>query len=221
MIEICKLFDVSKTQAVNYLKNFVYPWEALSGIKDFIVALGEGLSKQEFDQIKPHVWIHKTVKLADTVQIQGPCIVDEHSQLRQSAFIRGGVLVGKECVVGNSTEVKNSIIFDNAQIPHFNYVGDSILGFHVHFGAGVITSNLKADKTCVAVSDGQNKFFTGLKKVGAFVGDNVEIGCNSVLNPGSVIGRNTRVYPLSSVRGCVGPNKIYKSQNNIVNLEES
>lgn len=213
---IYKLFDLSHTKAKDFLHKFVYPWQALEGLKDYIQSLGENLDKDEFDEIAPSVWVHKTAKLEKSALLKGPCIIDKNSEVRQCAFIRGAVLVGQGCVVGNSTEVKNSILFDKVQVPHFNYVGDSILGYKAHMGAGAVTSNVKSDKKCVFIRNGKERVYTGMKKVGAFLGDNVEVGCNSVLNPGTVVGNNTSIYPLSCVRGVIPPNSIYKDKDHIV-----
>ena len=193
-----------------------YPWQVLSKIKDFTLALGKKLDKEKFDEILPDVWVSKSAKVAPTAFIAPPCIIDEGAEVRHCAFIRGGVIVGKNSVVGNSTEIKNSIIFDNVQIPHFNYVGDSILGYKSHLGAGAVTSNVKSDKTLVSIKNGDEKIETGLKKFGAMVGDFTEVGCNSVLCPGSVIGRNCTIYPLSRVRGYLKENSIFKAEGNIV-----
>ncbi|MBQ7924210.1 MAG: UDP-N-acetylglucosamine pyrophosphorylase [Clostridia bacterium] len=216
MYTVNDLFDLSHTIAKEYLSKYVYPWEALGGIKAFIVELGKSLDKAEYDQISEQVWVHKDAKIAPTAYLGAPCIIGEDTEVRHGAFIRGGALVGKNCVVGNSVELKNVILFDNVQTPHYNYVGDSILGYKAHMGAGSITSNVKSDKTPVVIKDGEERKETGLKKVGAFLGDNVEVGCNSVLNPGTVIGRNSNVYPLSCVRGTVKANGIYKKRGDIV-----
>ena len=199
--------DFRYTKAEKFLKKFKYPWQALEGLKEFIEELGTTLDKEEFSEIYPRVWVHKSAKLAPVLRFTGPCIIDEGTEVRQGAYIRGGVLVGKGCVVGNSTELKNAILFDGVQVPHFNYIGDSILGHFAHFGAGAITSNVKCDKSRIFV----NGIATGLKKLGAIVGDRVEVGCNSVLNPGTVIGKDTVIYPLSSVRGIIPPDSIYKN----------
>ena len=212
---ILDLYDLEHTQAKGYLLRFQYPWEALSGLKAFIEELGEGLG-EDYVELSPKVWAHKTANVAPTACIQPPCIIGEGTEVRHCAYIRGSALIGKNCVVGNSTELKNVILFDSVQVPHYNYVGDSILGFKAHMGAGSITSNVKSDKTLVVVKDGVEKVETRLKKVGAMLGDGVEIGCNSVLNPGTVIGRNASVYPLSCVRGTVEESSIYKNKNEIV-----
>ena len=194
------------TKAGEYIKKFKYPWQALERLKEFIINLGSTLNREEYSEIYPQIWVHNSVKLTHGARFDAPCIVDEGSEVRHCAYIRGSVIIGKGCVVGNSTELKNCILFDGVQVPHFNYIGDSILGFRAHFGAGAITSNIKCDRSPVYV----NGINTGLKKLGAIVGDYVEIGCNSVLNPGTVIGVNTTVYPLSSVRGIVPADSIYK-----------
>ena len=214
-VKITSLFDLSHTMAADYLKSFEYPWEALGGIKDEILALQSKLDKNDYVITGENndIWIHKTAKVAKTAELNGPCIIGEGTEVRHCAFIRGNALVGKNAVVGNSTELKNVIIFDNAQVPHYNYVGDSILGFKAHMGAGSITSNVKSDNSDVTVKAGVVELLTGRRKVGAFLGDHAEIGCNSVLNPGTVIGRNTNVYPLSSVRGFVPESTIYKNKN--------
>ena len=213
-MRISELYDLTHTLAGGYLKNFQYPWEALGGIGDLILSLGEKLG-EDYTQIAPQVWVHKTAKVAPTAYLGAPCIIGANTEVRHCAFIRGTALVGDNCVVGNSVELKNVILFDNVQTPHYNYVGDSILGYKSHMGAGSITSNVKSDKTLVVIR-GETKLETGRKKVGAMLGDFVEVGCNSVLNPGTVIGRNSNVYPLSSVRGVVPANSIYKTGGVIV-----
>ena len=211
MYKIFDLFDMGYTQAAGYLSAYTYPWEALAGLKAFIRGLGNLLDKREYSEIAHETWVHRSACLAPSACILAPCIIGAETEIRHGAFLRGGVLLGKNCVVGNSTEVKNSILFDGAKAPHFNYVGDSILGFNAHLGAGAITSNVKSDKSLIVVKCGDEEVQTNLKKVGAFVGDCTEIGCNSVLNPGAVIGKNATVYPLSSVRGFVPQNSIYKN----------
>ena len=210
-MKITELYDLNHTKASEYLKTFEYPWQALAGLKDFIVKLGASLDKEEYKEISPQVWVHKSAKIFPSAYICAPCIIGENTEVRHCAFIRGSALVGSNCVVGNSTELKNIILFDNVQVPHYNYVGDSILGYKSHMGAGSITSNVKSDKTLVTVKIGDKKIATGLKKFGAMLGDYVEVGCNSVLNPGTVIGKNTNVYPLSCVRGAIPADSIYKS----------
>ena len=211
MYTIQNLFDLNHTIAKEYLQRFTYPWQALAGIKQFILETGNALG-EEYEEISPKVWVHKSANIAPTAYINAPCIIGANTEVRHCAFIRGSALIGEGCVVGNSAELKNVILFDGVQVPHYNYVGDSILGFKAHMGAGSITSNVKSDKTPVRV-DGVD---TGMKKIGAMLGDFVEIGCNSVLNPGTVVGRGSRVYPLSCVRGVVAENSIYKKQGEIV-----
>ena len=214
--KITNLYDLNETIAKEYLEQFTYPWEALKGISDFIKKLGPTLDPEKFEQRGEDIWVAKSAKIAPTACLNGPLIVDEEAEIRHCAFVRGSAIVGKGSVVGNSTELKNDIIFNSVQVPHYNYVGDSILGYKSHMGAGSITSNVKSDKTLVVVKDKEEQIETGLKKFGAMLGDYVEVGCNSVLNPGTVIGRNSNVYPLSSVRGVVPANSIYKSKNEIV-----
>lgn len=214
--KISNLYDLNETIAKEYLEQFTYPWEALKGISDFIKKLGPTLDTEKFEQRGEDIWVAKSAKIAPTACLNGPLIVDEEAEIRHCAFVRGSAIVGKGSVVGNSTELKNDIIFNSVQVPHYNYVGDSILGYKSHMGAGSITSNVKSDKTLVVVKDKEEQIETGLKKFGAMLGDYVEVGCNSVLNPGTVIGRNSNVYPLSSVRGVVPANSIYKSKNEIV-----
>lgn len=213
------LFDLTHTKAGNYLADFEYPWQALSGIKTQIQELGAALGA-EYTEISPQVWVHKTAKIAPTAYLGAPCIIGENTEVRHCAFIRGSALVGNNCVVGNSTELKNVILFDNVQVPHYNYVGDSILGYKSHMGAGSVTSNVKSDKTPVTVKKGAEAIETGLKKFGAMLGDFVEVGCNSVLNPGTVIGRNSNIYPTSCVRGVVPEDCIFKSGGIIVKKEQ-
>ena len=214
-----ELFDLTHTRAGSYLAGFTYPWEALAGIGELIRQLGPELG-EEFTETAPEVWVHKTATVAPTAYLGAPCIIGAGTEVRHGAFIRGSALVGDHCVVGNSVELKNVILFDNVQTPHYNYVGDSILGYKAHMGAGSITSNVKSDKTPVVVRDGTQQAETGRKKVGAMLGDHVEIGCNSVLNPGTVVGRNSRVYPLSSVRGTVPADSIYKRGGDIAAQRE-
>ncbi len=213
-IEIKYLYDLNETIAKDLFEGKTYPWEVLPEIGDFVMKLGATLS-DEFDHPEDNIWIHKSVKIAKTATLNGPLIIDADTEVRPGAFIRGNVLVGKDCVVGNSTELKNVVLFNTVQVPHYNYVGDSILGTHSHMGAGSITSNVKSDKTLVVVKNDGEEIETGLKKFGAMIGDYVEVGCNSVLNPGTVVGRNTNIYPLSPVRGVVPENSIYKSAENI------
>ena len=211
MTSVAELFNLDHTIAGAYLSRFQYPWEALSGIKETVLSLGAVLKKEEYDEISTDIWVHRTAKVAVTAFLGAPCIIGPATEIRHCAFIRGSVIIGGHCVIGNSVELKNSIIFDNAQIPHFNYVGDSIVGYKAHMGAGSITSNVKSDKSCVVVKFGDKNIETGLKKFGAMIGDGAEIGCNSVLNPGTVIGAHAMIYPLSCVRGIVPPNVILKS----------
>ena len=214
-IKIDNLYNLDKTIAAEYLSKFEYPWEALAGIKDYIKELGSKLS-DDYTQVKENVWIHKDAKVFDSAYLGEYVIIDEGAEVRHCAFIRGNAIVGKNAVVGNSTELKNVILFDNVQVPHYNYVGDSILGYKAHMGAGSITSNVKSDKQLVVIKNGDEKIETGIKKVGAFIGDNVEVGCGSILNPGTVVGRNSNIYPLSSVRKVIPENSIYKNQNEVV-----
>lgn len=213
---VSSLFDLSHTMAAPLLEGLTYPWEALPKIGQFIVSLGKTLSLEEYECVGDSVWIARSAKVAPSASITGPCIIGPGAEVRHCAFIRGNALVGADAVVGNSTELKNVILFDRVQVPHYNYVGDSILGYRSHMGAGSITSNVKSDKTLVSVAVGNERIPTGLKKFGAILGDQVEIGCGSVLNPGSVIGRCSNVYPLSMVRGFIPANAIYKRQGEVV-----
>ena len=221
-VTIKELYDLSHTEAKPLMEQYTYPWEVLPHIGEFIVKLGESLPKEEYTEVAEHVWVHKTTKVFASAYLAGPAIIGAETEVRQCAFVRGNALVGKGCVIGNSTELKNVIIFDNVQVPHYNYVGDSILGFKSHMGAGSITSNVKSDKTLVHVKgidpETNEKFDleTGMKKFGAMLGNHVEVGCNSVLNPGTVIGSNSNVYPLSPVRGFVPAESIYKTGGVIV-----
>ncbi|MCR4716062.1 MAG: UDP-N-acetylglucosamine pyrophosphorylase [Lachnospiraceae bacterium] len=218
-LKISELYDLDQTIAKELMEKYEYPWELLPHIGEFILELGERLSLDEYEKRGATVWIHKTATVFDSAYIKGPCIIGRDTEVRQCAFIRGNALVGEKCVVGNSTELKNVILFNVVQVPHYNYVGDSILGFHSHMGAGSITSNVKSDKTLVTVKTPEGKIETGLKKFGAMLGDYVEVGCNSVLNPGSVIGSHTNVYPLSFVRGYVPANSIFKKPDDVVTKE--
>src|SRR5574344_1362732 len=214
--KIINLYDLNETIAADYLKQFEYPWEALGGISDYIVSLSKTLDLSEYDKIGEDIFIHKEAKVAKSSCLNGPLIVCRGAEIRHCAFIRGSAIVGEDAVVGNSTELKNVILFNKVQVPHYNYVGDSILGYRSHMGAGSITSNVKSDKTMVCVHINKENIETGLKKFGAMLGDHVEVGCNSVLNPGTVIGRHTNIYPTSCVRGYIPENSIYKGKNDIV-----
>lgn len=209
---ISNMYDLSQTIAAKLFEGKTYPWEVLPDIKDFILELGPTLDEEIFEKRGDDIWIAKSATIAPTASLNGPLIIDEDTEVRQCAFIRGSAIVGKNCVVGNSTELKNVVLFNNVQVPHYNYVGDSILGYKSHMGAGSITSNVKSDKTLVVVKDGDDQIETGLKKYGSMLADFVEVGCNSVLNPGSVIGRNTNVYPLSLVRGVIPANSVFKNR---------
>ena len=218
-MEECKiknLYNLDETIAKELLEKHEYPWEVLPEINDFIIELGNKLDEAKYEKVGEDVWIAKSAKVAPTAYIHGPAIIGENAEIRHCAFIRGKAIVGEGAVVGNSTELKNVILFNKVQVPHYNYVGDSILGYKSHMGAGSTTSNVKSDKQLVVVKNGKEKIETGLKKFGAMLGDEVEVGCGSVLNPGTVIGKNTNIYPLSSVRGVVPEKSIYKNQNEIV-----
>lgn len=214
--QITNLYDLTQTNAKKIFEGCTYPWEVLPKIKDFIIELGNSLDLNEYNKIGENIWISKTAKIAPTAFVSGPTIIGNNTEIRHCAFIRGNAIVGDNCVVGNSTELKNVILFNNVQVPHYNYVGDSILGYKSHMGAGSITSNVKSDKKLVVVKNKDEKIETGLKKFGAMLGDCVEVGCGSVLNPGTVIGKNTNIYPLSSVRGVIKEKSIYKKQGEIV-----
>ncbi len=216
--KISNLYDLGETIAAELFEGKTYPWEVLADIKDFIIKLGESLPKDKYEERAEHVWVAKSAKVFDSAYLGAPCIIDEDAEVRHCAFIRGSAIVGKGAVVGNSTELKNVVLFNKVQVPHYNYVGDSILGYKAHMGAGSITSNVKSDKTLVVVKDrfADEEIATGLKKFGAMLGDNVEVGCNSVLNPGTVIGRNSNIYPLSRVRGVVPEKHIFKELADIV-----
>jgi len=215
MYQTADLYDLTHSLAGNYLSGFDYPWQALKGIKDLILSLGPRLG-EDYTEVAPTVWVHNSATIAPTAYLGAPCIIGANTEVRHCAFIRGSALVGENCVVGNSVELKNVILFDNVQVPHYNYVGDSILGYKSHMGAGSLTSNVKSDKTLVVVKNGSTQLETGLKKFGAMLGDFVEVGCNSVLNPGTVIGRNTNIYPTSCVRGVVPENSIWKTGGVVV-----
>lgn len=211
-----KLLDLKETIASELFEGKTYPWEVLPEIKDFILKLGKTLDPEEYEYKEGDIWIAKSAKIAPTACINGPAIIGKDTEVRHCAFIRGNAIVGEGCVVGNSTELKNVVIFNCVQVPHYNYVGDAVLGYKSHMGAGSICSNVKSDKQLVVVKDGEEKIETGLKKFGAMLGDHVEVGCGSVLNPGTVIGRNSNIYPLSSVRGCVPADSIYKNKTEVV-----
>lgn len=228
MTEQCKscelqteqLVDLNKTIAKEFFKEVTYPWEVLPIIHDYILKLGSSLSEEAFDKRGEDIWIAKNAVIADNVSITGPCMIDEKAELRPGAFIRGNVIIGKGATVGNSTELKNTILFDEVEVPHYNYVGDSILGYRAHMGAGAVTSNIKNDKTNVVIKAGEGKFETGLRKMGAVLGDHVQVGCNCVLNPGTIVGKDTSIYPLNSVRGYVPGNSIYKEKGCIVSKKD-
>ena len=215
MMKTLELYDLSHSLAGEYLAQFEYPWQALAGIKNLILTLGKTLG-EEYTEVSPEVWVHSTAKVAPTACIGAPCIIGANTEVRHCAYIRGSALVGENCVVGNSVELKNVILFDNVQVPHYNYVGDSILGYRSHMGAGSVTSNVKSDKTLVVIKSADEQIPTGIKKVGAMLGDFVEVGCNSVLNPGTVIGRHSNIYPTSCVRGVVPENSIHKNTGMVI-----
>lgn len=216
MYKTIELFDLEHTITKEYLLNYEYPWYALKGIKDLVKELGLKLNKDEYEEIKPNVWVHKTAKIFESAYIGENVIIGENVQIRHCAFIRENAIIGDNCVIGNSCELKNVIIFDNAEVPHYNYVGDSILGYKAHMGAGAVTSNIKSDRKNIVIKDKKEKVETGLRKMGAMLGDYAEIGCNSVLNPGTIVGRCSNVYPTSCVRGVVEENSIYKNSGEIV-----
>lgn len=218
-VKIVNLYDLTHTLASDYLKGFTYPWEALKGISEFIVSLGKTLNPEEYNNPAENVWVHKTADVYPSAYLGAPCIIGANTEVRHCAFIRGSALIGENCVIGNSVELKNVIIFDNVQTPHYNYVGDSILGYKSHMGAGSITSNVKSDKANVVIKSGDEQIETGIKKIGAMLGDNVEVGCNSVLNPGTVIGRCSNIYPTSCVRGVIPESSIWKTGGIIVKKE--
>ncbi len=215
-IKVKDLYNLEETIAKEIFNDLTYPWEVLPRINSFIIELGDKLPKDEYEEIAEHVWVAKDAILAHTAYISGPCIIDKGAEIRHCAFIRGNAIIGKNSVVGNSTELKNVILFNKVQVPHYNYVGDSVLGYKAHMGAGAITSNVKSDKSLVTTNVNGKKIKTELKKFGAMIGDNVEVGCNSVLNPGTIIGKNSNIYPLSMVRGYIPLGSIYKNQNEIV-----
>ncbi len=211
-----QLFDLEETNAKKLIEKYIYPWEVLPQISNYILELGKTLSLEEYDYLENYIWISKTANVAPTAYIHGPCIIGHYTEVRHCAFIRGNAIIGENAVVGNSTELKNVILFNKVQVPHYNYVGDSILGYKSHMGAGSITSNVKSDKTLVQIKTSKITIDTGLKKMGAILGDEVEVGCQSVLNPGCIVGKNTNIYPLSSVRGYTPSNSIYKDKKTIV-----
>ena len=220
-MESCKIsnmYDLNQTIAKDLLEKVTYPWEALDLIKDFILELGPKLNPEIFEKKGENIWIAKSAKVAPTAMIQGPCIIDEEAEIRHCAFIRGNAIVGKKAVVGNSTELKNCILFNEVQVPHYNYVGDSVLGYKSHMGAGAITSNVQNNKTNVIIKFPLGEIETGLRKFGAILGDNVQVGCNCVLNPGTIIGRNTQIYPLCSVRGLIAEDNVYKEKGKVIPL---
>lgn len=214
--KICNLYNLNETIAKDLLEKYTYPWEVLPHINDYIIELGKTLDKEKYDEIEENVWIAKNAKVAPTAYIGAPAIIGENAEIRHCAFIRGKAIVGEGAVVGNSTELKNVILFNKVQVPHYNYVGDSILGYKAHMGAGSITSNVKSDRKLVIIKNGKEQIETGLKKMGSMLGDEVEVGCGSVLNPGTVVGKNTNIYPLSCVRGVIPEKSIYKNKNEIV-----
>lgn len=215
MYTVKELYSLEHSLAGDYLSQFEYPWQALAGIKEFIVSLGETLD-DSYEEVKEYVWIHKSANVFESAYIGAPCIIGPETEVRHGAFIRGSALVGANCVVGNSVELKNVISFDNVQVPHYNYVGDSILGYKSHMGAGSITSNVKSDKKHVVIKTNSEQIETGLKKIGAMLGDYVEVGCNSVLNPGTIIGKCSNVYPTSCVRGVIPENSIFKNSGVVI-----
>jgi len=215
MLKITDMYDLDHTLAGDYLKQYTFPWEALKGIKDLILSIGPTLG-EEYEEVSANVWVHKTAKVFKTAYLGEACIIGPETEVRHGAFVRGSALVGANCVVGNSVELKNVILFDHVQTPHYNYVGDSILGYYSHMGAGSITSNVKSDKKLVVVHNGDENIETGIKKFGAMLGDYVEVGCNSVLNPGTVIGRHCNIYPTSCVRGVIPENSIHKNNGTVI-----
>ena len=213
------ILDINKTISKDLFKETNYPWEALPYIKDYIITLGNNLNKDNYTEIEEHIWVGSNVEIDKLSTIITPCIIDDNTIIRPGAYIRGNAIIGKNCIIGNSTEIKNSIIFDNCQLPHYNYVGDSILGYHVHLGAGVILSNLKNDGTNIDIKYKGKKLPTGMRKMGSVIGDSTEVGCNSVLYPGTIIGKNTNIYPLTRVRGIINSNSIVKDENTVVEKE--
>lgn len=214
--KIINLYNLDETIAKELMERYVYPWEVLANIKEYIIEVGNKLNTEEYNKIGENIWMHKSAKVFSSAYIGENTIICENAEIRHCAFIRGNAIIGKNSVVGNSTEIKNSILFNSVQVPHYNYIGDSILGYKSHMGAGSITSNVKSDKKLIKIKGKDEIIDTGIKKIGAMVGDNVEVGCGSVLNPGTIVGKNTNIYPLSSVRGVIKENSIYKNQNEIV-----
>ncbi len=214
--KVCNLYNLEETIAKELLETVTYPWEALEKIGEYIIKIGNTLDTEKYEKKGEDIWIAKNAEVMPTAYIKGPAIIGENAQVRHCAFIRGKAIIGDGAVVGNSTELKNVILFNKVQVPHYNYVGDSILGYKAHMGAGSITSNVKSDKKLIVIKNGQNKIETGIKKIGAMLGDEVEVGCGSVLNPGTIVGKNTNIYPLSSVRGVIPQKSIYKNKNEIV-----
>lgn len=214
--KICNLYNLNETIAKELLEKYTYPWEVLPYINDYIIELGNKLDKEKYDKVGENIWVAKSAKVSPTAYIGAPSIIGENAEIRHCAFIRGKAIVGEGAVVGNSAELKNSILFNKVQVPHYNYVGDSILGYKAHMGAGSILSNVKSDKKLINVKKGKEQIETGLKKMGAMLGDEVEVGCGSVLNPGTVVGKNTNIYPLSSVRGVIPEKSVYKNKNEII-----
>lgn len=213
------ILDINKTISKELFKENNYPWEVLPYIKDYIITLGNSLDKDNYTEIEEHIWVGSNVEIDKLATIIAPCIIDDNTIIRPGAYIRGNAIIGKNSVIGNSTEIKNAIIFDNCQLPHYNYVGDSILGYHVHLGAGVILSNLKNDGTNIDIKYKDKKVSTGMRKMGSIIGDNTEVGCNSVLYPGTIIGKNTNIYPLTRVRGIINSNSIVKDEFTVVDKE--
>lgn len=213
------ILDINKTISKDLFKETNYPREVLPYIKDYIITLGNNLDKDNYTEIEDHIWVGSNVEIDKLSTIIAPCIIDDNTIIRPGAYIRGNAIIGKNCVIGNSTEIKNSIIFDNCQLPHYNYIGDSILGYHVHLGAGVILSNLKNDGTNIDIKYKGKKVSTGMRKMGSVIGDSTEVGCNSVLYPGTIIGKNTNIYPLTRVRGIINSNSIVKDENTVVDKE--
>ena len=218
-MKLSGILDINKTICKELFEHSNYPWEVLPKISEYIIALGNSLDENNYTEIEEHIWVGSNVVIDKLSTITAPCIIDNDTIIRPGAYIRGNVIIGKNCVIGNSTEIKNAIIFDKCQLPHYNYVGDSVLGYHVHLGAGVILSNLKSDGTNVDIRYKNKKISTGMRKMGSIIGDNTEVGCNSVLYPGTVVGKNTNIYPLTRVRGIINSNSILKDENVLVEKE--